>query len=183
MIGAATRIVEELGINDKDTPERYAKALKELSAETEEVDLKAFPLYHNMHGRWPGFVFKGPLRAASLCPHHLLPYLIEAYFAYIPRKDVVGISKPGRLLEWCCKKQPLQEYVGHLFLTKFSKSVENEGGIILLKGQHLCETIRGARQRDSLTMTLATTGVFDEGTEQRRAEFWSMVRIAERGER
>ena len=158
--------------NFKDTPTRYKKALEELlgGSKLEPPNMKKFPIQH------PGeIVFIGGLKATSLCPHHLCPYTMEACFEYLPDKFVVGISKPGRLLEWLSKRFGIQECIGPAFLKIFMETIKPHGGMILIKGVHLCTTIRGAKQDTSTTTTVASDGVF-KWDNYKRGEFYELVR-------
>lgn len=168
----------KLNVSDPEilgnTPRRYEGVLSEILAgiTAECPDLRSFPSAN------PGsFVFKAGLRASSICPHHLLPYLLEGAFAYIPCRRVIGISKPGRLLQWVASRLILQEEIAPAFLEHFCKCIKPEGAMLVVRGWHLCEALRGSRQSDSVTVTSECTGVFTElnahGRELRDT-FWAL---------
>lgn len=166
-----------------ETPERVQKALRELISEnyikTEPPTMKVFTYKSSKSNE---MIFKGPLQAISMCPHHILPYRIEAYFAYIPNAFLIGISKPGRLLDWCAKRMIVQELLGNLFIETFDKKVAPQGSILYLRGFHSCEQIRGAKQRESATTTLHSSGVFalteyHETETTYRKEFFNLLSL------
>lgn len=169
--------VDTQGPNYEGTPRRYESALRELLAgqTTAPPELKTFPCER------PGnMVLSGPLKAVSLCPHHLLPFLLEGYFAYIPTNRVIGISKPGRLLKWVCGRFGLQEEIGQRFLDELQDAVQPLGAILILKGWHLCSSIRGSKQEGSLTVTCAASGQF-EASGPLRAEFRDLIGLMSNG--
>ena len=173
---AIKQILKELGATDPEvllnTPKRASRALNEI------LSLRAStpPVLTTFQTNSPGeMVFKTGLKATSLCPHHLLVYLLEATFAYVPSTKVVGISKPGRLLQWGAGRLILQEEIGAIFIREFCRVVQPLGTILLLKGYHLCESIRGVQQRDSVTITVASSGCLTEGP--KRDEFFKLVQM------
>lgn len=170
-------ILEHLGVQDpellENTPKRWAKVLEELlKGRLEKApDLTVFKAKAGAGE----MIVKAGLKAVSLCPHHCLPYLLEADFAYIPVGSlVVGISKPGRLFNWAASRFTLQEEIGPMFLQEFQRQVNPLGSIIVIRGIHLCEGIRGSKQSNSVTATIAVKGVFAEGAAYKR-EFWKLV--------
>jgi len=160
--------------NFVDTPARFKKVLEEIALpnEKEPPQLKTFPL----EGEKGDLIYTGGLSAASLCPHHLLLYVIEASFAYIPSDRLVGLSKPGRLLRWLCGRLILQEVIGPAFIKEFDKVVNPLGSIILIKGVHLCNVARGARQESSSTITISSSGFFKSDSTKRQ-EFLTLVEM------
>jgi len=170
-------ILTHLGVEDEEllenTPGRWGRALEELLKGRLEQAPK-LTVFQSKAGAGD-MIVKAGLRAVSLCPHHCLPYLLEADFGYIPLEgNVVGISKPGRLLYWAASRFTLQEEIGPMFLQEFQKQVRPLGAIIVIRGLHLCESIRGAKQNNSITITTATKGIFTEG-EVCRKEFWKLL--------
>lgn len=173
------QLLESLGVDledpsFKETPDRFIKVLHELignGANDPPPVLKTFPV--TASGQ---IVFSGHMKAATLCPHHLLPFLVEGYFAYKPTNAVVGISKPSRLLQYVCKGWVLQEAAGPRFLELFSEQVVNRGAIILLRGYHLCTAVRGAKQSDNITVTMDYSKEF-EAWELRR-EFFELINLS-----
>lgn len=143
------------------TPERWVHALQAMTARGDAPNLVTFPTSASHKNQ---IVFKGPVYASSVCPHHLFPYSVEAYFAYIPCDKIVGISKVGRLLEWACKALIIQEDIGPLFLEIFNASVDPRGSVLYLRGNHSCEQMRGAKQRSSVTTTTAVSRAFEEAS-------------------
>ena len=157
----------------EETPKRYVNALYEIIG---GHDVPA-PRLRTFESKSLGeIVFMGPLRGTSMCPHHLFPYLIQAYFAYMPSDKAVGISKPGRLLQWVCSRAGLQEEMGNMFLDEFDRQVPNAGTMVLLKGWHLCTSVRGTKQSESETITMESRGNFK--TQMLQGRFLNLIRLA-----
>lgn len=45
----------------------------------------------------------------SYCEHHFVPIIGKAYVAYIPNKQVIGLSKINRLVQYYAKRPQVQE--------------------------------------------------------------------------
>ena len=170
--------LEQLGINPDDptlkgTPERVTRMFKELIGNngSKPPEMKMFTAAATGE-----MVVVRNIKAATLCPHHLLPYSLTADFAYVPKdKTVVGISKPARLFEWCCQRLTMQEEIATVFIETFSHFVPSQGCILVIEGIHLCTVIRGAKQAESSTITFDSNGVF-KTDDRLRKEFWQLAK-------
>src|SRR5215213_6186454 len=93
----------------RETPARVARSWGEIMAGLHtDPDLhleRTFGLEHNE------LVMVRDIRFASMCEHHLLPFLGRAHVAYIPGEDgsVTGLSKLARLVEGYAQRLQVQE--------------------------------------------------------------------------
>jgi GTP cyclohydrolase I len=112
--------------------------------------------------------------AVSLCPHHLLPILYTAHVGYIPNGHVIGLSKIPRLVKHLAAKPVIQEdLVGEIALELY-KALAPTGVMVVLDGQHACMRARGIREKDSVTRTSKTVGVFQTDAAA-KAEFLALI--------
>ena len=157
----AALILEGLGAdrrhdrNFQETPERYARALMEMFT-PKETEWATFPEEYN------DFILLRDHRLYSLCPHHLFPVKLFVSIAYIPDRNVLGLSKLARLLHECNRGPLLQERFTKdvlEFLTRICKGVK--GAACLVEGKHGCLEMRGLRS-DAHFLTYKFTGEFLE---------------------
>src|SRR5919204_6211268 len=98
--GAVARLVEqllkELGEDAyreglERTPERVEKALRYL---TSGYRMKAHDILNDalFVEDYDEMVVVRDIDFASLCEHHLLPFIGKAHIAYMPHKKIVGLS-------------------------------------------------------------------------------------------
>ncbi len=113
----------------------------------------------------------------SMCEHHILPFFGKYYFAYIPspKGRILGISKVARVVGYCAARLQLQERLARDVVQMLSEALDNEalGFAIVMKGKHLCKTMRGVRN-DGFMNVAHFTGVFNYNSELRR-EFYKLV--------
>lgn len=141
----------------KETPWRVARMYEEIYAgyKTSCPELKTFSSKNDE------MIVKTDITAFSCCEHHMVPMKLKVSFAYIPDGRVVGISKIIRLIKWCSARLTLQEELVSDIADRFMKDVQPKGCMVVIKGHHFCEEMRGVRT-ENLTKTSAVRGVFKQ---------------------
>lgn len=113
----------------------------------------------------------------SMCEHHMMPFFGKYYFAYIPKKDgrILGISKVARVVGYCSARLQLQERLARDIVAMLSEALDGEveGMAIVMRGTHLCKTMRGVKNNGQMTVSYLS-GVFKENPETRQ-EFYKLV--------
>ncbi len=114
---------------------------------------------------------------ASLCEHHLLPFIGKAHVAYIPSTDgtVTGLSKLARLVDGYAHRLQVQERLTTEIVEAIDAVLHPRGSIVVLEAEHLCMTIRGVRKPGALTVTSAVRGLFQSDIAA-RAEAMAFIR-------
>ena len=162
------------GPNFIDTPQRVARAYSEIFSglmadgkQVKEILSKTFP------AKSEEMITVGPIQVWSVCAHHFLPFSMDVWVAYIPKKKVLGLSKLARLTELVAKKPSMQEEVTDEIATTLQEGLKPKGSACIIRGRHLCMAMRGIK-KDSVMTTTALKGVFLEPAV--RAEFLDSVR-------
>lgn len=157
------------------TPMRVAKMYAELvdgMASPPEEHLKVtFSSDHDEMVMVRGIPF------ASLCEHHLIPFIGQAHVAYIPNEDgrLTGLSKLARLVDAHAHRLQVQERLTTAIAETIERTLAPRGTLVVMEAEHLCMTIRGVRKPGAKTITSAVRGLFrtDVAT---RAEAMAFVR-------
>jgi GTP cyclohydrolase I len=114
---------------------------------------------------------------ASLCEHHLVPFLGRAHLAYIPAEDgrITGLSKLARLVDGYARRLQVQERMTTEIADAIDAVLAPRGVLVVLEAEHLCMSMRGVKKPGTLTVTSAVRGLFrtDAAT---RAEAMQFVR-------
>lgn len=144
-----------------DTPQRFVKALEAMTSGcTEDPRVYLNKVFSN--GDYDEMVVVNEIRLVSLCAHHLLPIFGKAYFAYMPEKNVVGLSKIPRFIHSLTKRPQVQEKLAVDIVDMFQETVQPKGCAVLIKAYHGCFLFRGVEEPASFTTTTALRGVFKE---------------------
>lgn len=113
----------------------------------------------------------------SMCEHHMMPFFGKYYFAYIPRRDgrILGISKVARVVGYCAARLQLQERLARDIVNMLTEALDGkiEGMAIVMKGMHMCKTMRGVKNNGKMTVC-HLSGVFREDA-QARNEFYKLI--------
>lgn len=113
----------------------------------------------------------------SMCEHHILPFFGKYYFAYIPSPDgrILGISKVARVIGYCAARLQLQERLATDIIKMLDAALNGKalGFAIVMRGQHLCKTMRGVRNKGKMTVS-HFTGVFKDDPDKRN-EFYKLI--------
>lgn len=114
----------------------------------------------------------------SMCEHHILPFFGKYYFAYIPSATgrILGISKVARVIEYCAAKMQLQERLAKEAVEMLTEALggECQGMAIVMKGTHLCKSMRGVKNRGEMTASYFT-GVFNNTAVKQ--EFYQLIKL------
>ena len=113
----------------------------------------------------------------SMCEHHILPFFGKYYFAYIPSPDgrILGISKVARVIGYCAARLQLQERLATDIIKMLDAALNSKalGFAIVMRGQHLCKSMRGVRNKGKMTVS-HFTGVFKDDPDKRN-EFYKLI--------
>jgi GTP cyclohydrolase IA len=156
------------------TPERVAKAMQYLTSgygkNVDEIlnDALFVEEYDEM-------VVVKDIDFASLCEHHLLPFIGKAHVAYMPRKKIVGLSKIPRLVEMFSRRLQVQERLTTQIATTLNDALQPRGVAVVMEATHLCMLIRGVEKQNSKAVTSAMLGAFRDRPET-RAEFMELIK-------
>lgn len=113
----------------------------------------------------------------SLCEHHLLPFYGKAHIAYIPKKNLIGISSLAKVLEYYSSMLQIQERLTKQVADCLQKSLSPLGVAVILEGYHLCMMMRGVKKENAHLITSAMYGSFRKSTSTRMEflEFYNRV--------
>ena len=154
------------------TPERVADAYAYLFAGLAEDPIRHLEIGFMESARDTVLVRDIPL--ASLCEHHLLPFIGKAHLGYAPNGRVVGLSKLARLVEGYARRPQLQERLTAQIADALHDSLGSRGSIVVIEADHTCMTIRGIQKPGSITVTSAVRGIYEED-ESLRAETMALI--------
>ena len=143
----------------KDTPGRIARMCEELYGGMEEdasVHLsKTFSVDSSE------MVIEKDITFYSTCEHHILPFYGKVHIAYIPDRNVVGLSKLARTVEVFARRLQLQEQLTGQIADALMEFMQPKGALVMIEAEHMCMTMRGIKKPGSRTITLARRGVFE----------------------
>lgn len=115
----------------------------------------------------------------SNCEHHCVWFWGKYWFAYIPnpKGKILGISKIGRVVDYCSARLQIQERLVHDIVDMLKEALGSEypplGIALVMKGHHSCKEFRGAKKKGLMTSSYLD-GAFKEDA-QVRSEFMSLV--------
>jgi GTP cyclohydrolase I len=159
----------------KRTPERVARLLQEFTS-GRDVDPASVlaPIFSEEHDE---MILVKDIPFASLCEHHLVPFVGKAHVGYIPNKSgqVTGLSKLARVVDICARRLQMQERMTTQIADAIEKALDPRGVIVLVEAEHMCMSMRGVQKPGHLTVTSAVRGVFRENVAT-RAEAMSIIR-------
>jgi len=165
VVTAARTIIAELGVNPdapgmEQTPHRYAKAMKELTAGYDEepgvILSTTFPEQQDE------MVVLRNIPFYSLCEHHMLPFFGAATVGYLPGagKGVVGLSKLARLVECFARRLQVQERMTKEITDAMNEHMDPSGAGCVITARHLCMEMRGVQKTGSEFTTSSLVGSF-----------------------
>lgn len=157
-----------------DTPERYAQAMRFLTAgyESEADDVVGRAIFP---AEGEGAVLVRDIEFHSLCEHHLLPFFGRVHVAYLPGEGIIGLSKIPRLVDLYARRLQVQERITEQVADALVRLLKPRGVLVLAEAQHLCMAMRGVEKQHSSTATRALRGVYAHDALARQ-EVLSMIK-------
>ena len=157
----------------RDTPQRVAEMYEELTAGMrEDPSEHIVPLSGNKHDE---MVIVKDIAIASLCEHHLAPFVGKCHIAYIPKNgNILGVSKLARLAETFARRLQLQERLTSEIANTLYEKLKPLGVMVVIEAEHTCMTLRGVKKSGAQTVTSAVLGGFRKDP-RTRAEAMSLI--------
>jgi len=158
----------------RDTPRRVAEMYAELTAGMREDPRQHIvPLSGNKHDE---MVIVKDIAIASLCEHHLAPFVGKCHIAYIPKNgNILGVSKLARLAETFARRLQLQERLTSEIANTLFEELKPLGVMVVIEAEHTCMTLRGVKKSGAQTVTSAVLGGFRKDS-RTRAEAMALIK-------
>jgi GTP cyclohydrolase I len=156
------------------TPRRVAEMYAELTGGMREDPAgHVAPLPGDRHDE---MVIVRDIHFASLCEHHLAPFVGKCHIAYIPKQGrIVGLSKLARLVETFARRLQVQERLTSEIADTLFEGLTPVGVMVVMEAEHTCMTIRGVKKPGAVTITSAIRGGFRTDS-RTRAEAMALIR-------
>ncbi|HEX3946542.1 MAG TPA: GTP cyclohydrolase I FolE, partial [Acidimicrobiales bacterium] len=99
---------------------------------------------------------------ASLCEHHMIPFIGRAHVAYIPGTDgrITGLSKLARLVDGFARRLQVQERMTTQIADAIETVLGPRGVLVVVEAEHLCMSMRGVKKPGTVTVTSSVRGLF-----------------------
>jgi GTP cyclohydrolase I len=157
----------------RDTPKRVIKSWRELYSGYKE-DPKTILKTTFIKGACKEMVLLKDIDYYSTCEHHILPFFGMVHIGYLPKDNVVGISKLARLVDCFSRRLQIQERMTTQIADSLMECLEPLGCMVIVEGQHFCMTARGVKKNNTIMKTSAIRGQF--GDIEAREEFLNMIK-------
>ena len=118
-------------------------------------------------------VFLGNIDLFSTCGHHFKTFAGKAHIAYIPDKELIGISKLARITDWFARRPQVQENLTSNIADYIVDKIRPIGCGVMIEAIHNCVRVRGAKQSSSVMQTTALRGNFYD--DKVTAEFYRNI--------
>ena len=155
-----------------DTPRRIAKMyVDEIFSGLDYANFPKITVIENKMG-FDEMVKVNGISLTSTCEHHLVTIDGLATVAYLPRKNIIGLSKINRIVRFFAQRPQVQERLTQQVLVALQTLLETQDVAVKMDAVHYCVKSRGVMDSTSSTTTTALGGIF-KSNPATRAEFLS----------
>ncbi|MBB1321503.1 GTP cyclohydrolase I FolE [Shewanella vesiculosa] len=173
--GLMTEVVSTLGLDLTDdslaeTPHRIAKMyVNEIFSGLDYANFPKITQIDNKMGV-EEMVKISNISVVSTCEHHFITIDGLAKVAYIPKDNIIGLSKINRIVRFFAQRPQVQERLTQQILVALQTLLATEDVAVSINATHYCVKSRGIMDTSSSTQTTALGGCF-KANPASRAEF------------
>jgi GTP cyclohydrolase I len=121
------------------TPQRMAKSFIELlKANEPKITVFSADGFDEM-------IIDRDIPFYTFCEHHVLPFFGTVTVGYIPKNEIIGLSKIARVVEYFAHRLNTQEYFTKNIAEYLQKMLKPKGIGVIVKARHLCKEMRGVK--------------------------------------
>lgn len=143
-----------------DTPRRIAKMyVDEIFSGLDYVNFPKITVIENKMN-FDEMVKVNNISLISTCEHHLVTIDGLATVAYLPRKNIIGLSKINRIVRFFAQRPQVQERLTQQVLVALQTLLETCDVAVKIDAIHYCVKSRGVMDSTSSTTTTALGGIF-----------------------
>ncbi|MGI1999609.1 GTP cyclohydrolase I FolE [Shewanella frigidimarina] len=173
--GLMTEVVSTLGLDLTDdslaeTPHRIAKMyVNEIFSGLDYANFPKITQIDNKMGV-EEMVKISNISVVSTCEHHFITIDGFAKVAYIPKDNIIGLSKINRIVRFFAQRPQVQERLSQQILVALQTLLATDDVAVSINATHYCVKSRGIMDTSSSTQTTALGGSF-KANPASRAEF------------
>ena len=144
----------------RDTPKRMAKMY--INEIYQGLNYANFPKCTAVDNkmRYNEMIVERNINVQSNCEHHGVVISGRATVAYIPKSNVLGLSKLNRIVEFFAKRPQIQERLTEQIYHALAYILDTEDVAVVVDAEHYCVKSRGVKDVGSSTVTARLGGNF-----------------------
>ena len=162
-----SEIMDTLGLDLTDdslkgTPERVAKMyVKEIFSGLNPENKPQISLFENKYS-YKRMLVEKDITLYSSCEHHFVPIIGKVHVAYFPGKNVIGLSKINRLVQYHARRPQVQERLTIQIAEAMKEVLGHDDVAVYVDADHLCVASRGIKDTNSRTLSSSYSGLFEK---------------------
>lgn len=173
-----SEILKTLGLDLSDdslkrTPHRYAKMV--VNELFQGLNDESFPQITTQENKfnYDHALTESHISIQTVCEHHFIPIIGYCHISYIPKKEIIGLSKLSRIAQHYARRPQVQERLTKQISTALSEILGTPDVAVVIDALHLCVRMRGIQDQDALTRTIDLSGEFLK--DPLRGEFFNSI--------
>ncbi len=174
-----TEIMKILGLDLDDdslykTPQRVAKMyVKEIFGGLNRHNFPDITTIENKM-KYDQMILVKSVEVLSQCEHHFQTIDGFATIAYIPKKQIIGLSKINRIVDFFSRRPQVQERLTKQIADCLEIILDTPHVAVSIQAKHYCVIARGIQDAQSVTVTCDLRGDFKSNLAT-RSEFLTQV--------